>query len=932
MNPTTPAGAGTGILRAAALEIALAGISDFVYAFDRAGRFVYANEALLQLWGCSLNDALGKSFLELGYPPELARRLDEQVASVFATGEPLSDETAYTSPAGLTGRYEYIFRPVRGADQSVTNVVGSTRDITARHQVSEALAGSEAKFRQLANSIPQLAWMADAEGWIYWYNERWFEFTGSTLSEMQGWGWQRVHDPTELPQVLARWSEALAQGKPLDMIFPLRRADGVFRRFLTRVMPLRDASGTIQTWFGTNTDITEQEEARLGVEKLAERLRTSEERLRRVAEASGVILWEWNSKTGQIESDAGFASLFGLPEGTELTISAVASRIDPDHHSMLAEAAAKAMRGESEGRHVVEFRTSGLDGSPDRWVESRGRPLSDPDGRTAGLAGAMIEITARRQAEEAQAELLAALTRSEAQFRQLADAMPQIVWAAQPDGSLDYYNQRWYEYIGLPNGSMEEAAWDRFLHPEDLPATYQQWQESLQSGKPYSREFRVRGENQEYHWYLTRALPIRDLDGTITRWFGTCTDIQNQKELQAEKEQLLASERAARSTAEHASRMKDEFLATLSHELRTPLNAIFGWTQLLKDGQSDPGLVAEAVDVIDRNVRAQAQLIEDLLDMSRIISGKLRLDVRSIQPEASIEAAIETVRPAAEAKGVRLERILDPLAGPISGDSARLQQVVWNLLSNAIKFTPRGGKVQVVLERINSHLELSVSDTGVGISAEFLPHVFDRFRQADSASNRRHGGLGLGLAIVQQLVELHGGTVAVESLGLDLGASFIVSLPLKAASQRSNDDRPHPAVPETRGFDLPHAALAGLRLVIVDDERDARELLRRLLEERGCTVYLASTAGEAIALIRSVRPDVLISDIGMADVDGYELIRRVRSLPSEDGGLTPAVALTAFARSEDRTRALLAGFQAHIAKPVEPTELLAMIASAAGRV
>ena len=399
-----------------------------------------------------------------------------------------------------------------------------------------------------------------------------------------------------------------------------------------------------------------------------------------------------------------------------------------------------------------------------------------------------------------------------------------------------------------------------------------------------------------------------------------------------ERRVLLESERHARAAAERASRMKDEFLATLSHELRTPLSAILGWSHLLRTRPANEEEMRKGLETIERNARVQTQLIEDLLDMSRITSGKLRLDVQPVMPVTFIEAALETVRPAAEARGIRLEKTLDPSAGPVSGDPNRLQQVVWNLLNNAIKFTPKGGKVQMVLERVNSHVEFSIADTGVGIEPEFVEHVFERFRQADASNTRQFAGLGLGLAIVKQLIELHGGSVRAFSEGLGRGATFTVHLPIAAAhSSRGQEPREHPGAAPTLAADLRTIDLTGIKVLVVDDQPDARELVARVLTQCNATVITAGSAEEALPLVESERPDVLVSDIGMPDVDGYELLRRVRELGPERGGRVPAIALTAFARSEDRTRALRMGFQVHASKPVEPAELIATVASVAGR-
>jgi PAS domain S-box-containing protein len=393
----------------------------------------------------------------------------------------------------------------------------------------------------------------------------------------------------------------------------------------------------------------------------------------------------------------------------------------------------------------------------------------------------------------------------------------------------------------------------------------------------------------------------------------------------AEKERLYRE-------AREANRLKDEFLATVSHELRTPLTAILGWAHMLRTGQFDGKSYTMAFETIERNARTQAQLIEDLLDVSRIITGKLRIDVRPIDPNSFIEAAVEAVRPAAEAKGVRVQKVIDTGLVTVSGDPVRLQQVVWNLLSNAIKFTPKGGRVQVRMERVNSHIEIAVGDNGQGIPSEFLPHVFDRFRQADGTTTRHHGGLGLGLAIVRHVVVLHGGTVKAESAGEGQGSTFTVLLPVAPVySPEALEARVHPAARETLpAFECPER-LDGMRVLVVDDEADTREMLKAGLGQCGAEVITVGSAAEALSEIRKSPPDVLVSDIGMPGEDGYELMRKVRILPPGEGGTVPAIALTAYARTEDRLQALRAGYQMHVTKPVELTELAAVVASLAKR-
>lgn len=404
------------------------------------------------------------------------------------------------------------------------------------------------------------------------------------------------------------------------------------------------------------------------------------------------------------------------------------------------------------------------------------------------------------------------------------------------------------------------------------------------------------------------------------------------KNARADAEKAAAEKERLYRQAEESSRLKEEFLATISHELRTPLSAILGWARMLRLGQLSPENSAKALDTIERNARAQAQLVDDLLDVSRIITGKLRMDVRPSDPNSFIDAAVEAVRPAAEAKGVRVQKVVD--TGPISipGDPVRLQQVVWNLLSNAIKFTPRGGRVQIRWERVNSHLEIVVSDTGQGISSDFLPHVFDRFRQADQKTSRQHGGMGLGLAIVRHLVEMHGGTVSANSEGEGKGATFTVMLPIAPIYQvDASGGRVHPGARDLLPPDAATDRLDELKILVVDDEADTRDLLKQGLEYCGAKVSVAGSAAEAVEAIMAKMPDILISDIGMPGVDGYDLIRQVRRLPAANGGKVPAIALTAYTRIEDRLQALRAGYDMHVPKPVELAELVAVAASVARR-
>ena len=787
-----PTGSGeSGERQTRLLDTALSHITDFAYVFDLDGRFLYVNKPLLDLWGLSLEQAVGKNFFDLQYPEDLAAKLQRQIQQVIDTKQGVVDETSYTSPTGVPGYYEYIFSPVLAADGSVEMVAGSTRVITARKQLElereRLLAILQNERSRLAAIIEQApAFICSLRG-----PEHVFELANDLYLEIVG--------------------HRDILGKPLREALPEVEAQG-FIELLDRVY-----------------------------------------------------------RTGET-----FA-------GSELP---------------------------------VRLQRTGGDSLDQRYLSFVYQALRETDGSVSGIFVHGMDVTDLVVAREA-------LRESEARFRLIADAMPQIVWVTRPDGYHEYYNLRWYEYIGSDFERSKGDQWADPLHPDDQERARRRWERSLKTGEPYEIEYRFRGHDGEYRWFLARALPVRDAEGAITKWYGTCTDIHDQKQWMKQREQLLGFERAARAEAERAGRLKDEFLATLSHELRTPLNAILGWSHILAHGRTtDPESVRKGIEVIARNAQAQAQLIEDLLDMSRIISGKVRLDVRRVDVLDVVDAAVGAVQHAADAKEIQLIKVVDPDCGAISGDPGRLQQVLWNLLSNAIKFTAKRGQVKLVAERAESHLEITVTDTGRGIRPEFLPHVFDRFRQADASITRQFGGLGLGLAIVKNLVELHGGRIRAQSPGEGQGATFTVSLPVTPAPAGE-------ALPVPAGF-AGRGVLKGAKLLVVDDEPDARGLLDRFFTDCGAEVTTASSAAEALELLKAALYDIIVSDIVMPHEDGYELMRKVRALPTEQTRETPAVALTAFAGAEDRQRALAAGYQVHVPKPVEPAELVAVGAGLAG--
>jgi len=530
------------------------------------------------------------------------------------------------------------------------------------------------------------------------------------------------------------------------------------------------------------------------------------------------------------------------------------------------------------------------------------------------LTGAFDELySALKELEVAEQQLC---QQNNERFRLLVeDVKDYAIFTLDPNGYINSWNLGAERILGYQEAEIIGQSGSCIFTPKDLQRgeDKKELSKALAEGRAEDERWHVRKDGTHF-WASGVLTPLRDEAGNLLGFSKILRDFTERKQ----------AEEALRQQAEElsqANRMKDEFLATLSHELRSPLNAILGWARLLGNRKFDAVTSARAIETIERNARSQLQLIEDLLDVSRIIRGQLHLNVRPLNLVPVIESAIDAVRPAADAKAIQLQAVLDPMAGQISGDADRLQQVIWNLLTNAIKFTPKAGRVQICLERINSHLEITVSDTGQGIAADFLPHVFDRFRQADSSITRTYSGLGLGLAIVRHLAELHGGTVRAESQGKGQGATFIVQLPLLEEVRNEQI--------KSEDLEASPLTLDGLRLLVVDDNADARDLYQSLLEEYGAEVTAVTSAREGIAALERLQPDVLVSDIGMPNEDGYALIRQVRALKSERASQVPAVALTAYAREEDQQAALLAGFQKYFAKPVEPTELVEAIANLA---
>ena len=704
--------------------------------------------------------------------------------------------------------------------------------------------------------------------------------------------------------------------------------------------------------------------------ELAERRRTEQELKKSqmlLAEAQRLAhfgSWEWDSSRNAVTLSDETYRVFGRERGDQAeSYEFFMDALHPTDRVRVREALREAVKTRTEWSG--EFRVIPPEGEL-RWVHGYAKVLPGDSEGSVRVVGTLQDITGRKAGEEERAQLIreqAARAEAESARRRAAflaevgatlasslddrATLTSVARLAVPEVA-DWAVVLVVNDAGVPEPVAAEHAdparltdlWELAHRPSD-PSNSGGVYEVIRTGEaqlfPTLPPFHqladpTLGRLLEKVGYTSMILvPLRARNntfgclslGAVGRRF-TDADLALARSL-ADRGALAADNARLYREAQDANRLKDEFLATLSHELRTPLNAIVGWTKLLQDGQLDAATQARAIATIDRNARAQTQLIEDILDVSRIVAGKLSLNVRAVDLGAVIEGALDSVRHAAEAKGVRLVTEIARAVGPFEGDPDRLQQVAWNLVSNAIKFSARGGTVRVRLRQEGGQAEITVQDEGLGIKAEFLPHVFERFRQADSSSTRPHGGLGLGLAIVRHLVELHGGSVDVASDGEGKGATFTVRLPL-------HEGESAPEVPRRADADAASAQLAGVDVLVVEDEADARELIRTMLEQLGAGVVTAASAREGLAALdQRSSLHVLLSDIEMPGMDGYSFLRAVRQRPVDRGGQIPAAALTAYARPEDRDAALRAGFQLHVPKPVQPAELAAVVSSLAGR-
>jgi PAS domain S-box-containing protein len=776
---------------------------------------------------------------------------------------------------------------------------------------------SEEFYRNLIAQVKGHAiFAADTNGVIVTWNEGCKNVLGYDRDEFIGQHIKMLFTPEAVLSGAAdkELETAVEEGAASDDRWMMRK-DG--RRFWASGITtgVRDSEGKLIGFTKVLRDLTEHKQ-------IEDQLRQSQAYLRLLTESLPQLVWTC-SPDGECDYlSAQWVRYTGVPESKQLGYAWL-NQLHPDDRKETIGAWRLAVKEKTP--FDAEYRIRRSDGIY-RWFKARALPLHDVEGKMFKWFGASMDIEDQKRVETSLRESEAAA----AYLASIVESSDDAIISTDLQGSIRSWNlgaERLYGYmeaeaIGEPVSML--------IPPENRD------EESRILGRIRKSErlshyetIRRRKDGIDVDVSLT-ASPIKNRDGQIIGMSKTARDITWRKRAEDERERILARESEARADAEEANRLKDEFLATISHELRSPLNAILGWARLLRDPEVRLKELERALEIIERNAQAQARLIEDLLDVSRIVSGKLSVQMRPVTMNTTVYGVVADMRPTAEAKGIEL-RLIENEEIKLIGDADRLQQIVWNLLSNAIKFTPEGGRIEVELKRVGERVELRVSDTGRGISPEFLPYVFDRFRQATGGDSRARAGLGLGLTIVRYIVEAHGGSVTADSAGVGMGATFICKFPLAGAEQETipavESQQPHVDVTHVDVSGEP--SLKGIKVLVVDDDEDARDVLTAALNSYGAEVTTATGAPQALDTLASQQVDVLVSDINMPGMDGYELIRRVRAMKPEQGGRIPAVALTAYARAEDRLRALQSGYQTHVPKPVEPAELEIVVATLA---
>ncbi|WP_250455367.1 PAS domain S-box protein [Caballeronia sp. ATUFL_M2_KS44] len=850
---------------------------------------VAANEARLRATMSTRAQILGKNVFEV-FPDNpddptatgvrnlrasLSRVLRNKVPDAMAVQRydiPVRDsaeeefEVRYWSPLNT---------PILDSSGEVVYIIHQVEDVTERVLKQQAIEESEARFREIANAMPQMVWSTSPEGDHYYYNKQYFDFTGVSPDSTTGERWGNVLHPDDQERASQEWGKSLSTGDPYQIEYRVRHRSGEYRWVLARALPIRDESGHVLRWIGSSTDVHEQ--------RLAEEARVkSESKFRKIVESDIIGIYEFDS-IGRITAvNEKFLHMLGY------------TRDEFDQHGLSWRSLTPAEWEKPDACALEELESKG-----------RTRPFEKEYFRKDGArlpvyigaatlgntdAEAIAYVLDISELKKAQSDV----RESEIRFRALAENIPQLAWMANSDGSIFWFNNRWFQYTGTTLEEMQGWGWRRVHHPDYVEAVTAKYYNSIVVGKlTWEDTFPLRSADGRYRWFLSRAVPIRDEHGNVVRWFGSNTDVTDQRQ--------------AEEALQQENRRKDEFLAMLAHELRNPLAPISTAAQLLVLGDRNEHDVRRSSDIIFRQVKHLTELVDDLLDVSRVTRGLATIDKEEVSIKEIINSAIEQARPLIEARQHDLTIQLTSTNAVVLGDRTRLIQVVANLLNNAAKYTPRGGKIELVMKMTGSLVCIDVIDNGTGIDAKLLPHVFELFTQAERTPDRIQGGLGLGLALVKSIMDLHGGTVTAKSDGLGKGSVFLVTLPI-LETNRLIAERPLASVED-------HATINPLRILIVDDNEDGAESLATLLRLGGHDVATRHTALAGLEEASSFLPQVFILDIGLPDMDGYELARRLHLDSKNDHALF--VALSGYGQAHDKVLAKGAGFDHYFIKPID---------------
>jgi PAS domain S-box-containing protein len=858
-------------------------------------QFVDLNEHGAKLISRTKAEMLGQNLCEL-LPVNRAEGFFEKYKQVVETGLPLVEEFSTNTMPDLTASWLH-HQVVPLAD----GIAITTRDISERKQAEEALQASELLYRTLAEAMPQLVWTQDVEGKVNYANRQWQQALGVTLEEVKRDGWAHLVHPDDLPKLLAKQEVSMRESEVREAKFRYRMADGSYRWFLGRCVPVKDDRGQVVKWVGTSTDIHD-------LKRYEQELARRKQRFKTLADNSPDIITRFDRNLRRVYVNAAIEKATGLPP--KVFIGKTHNELDiPEQLRQLWRSHLEQVFATGQSCSY-EFTFPASDG--DRYYLARLVPEFAPTGVIESVMGITSDITEFKRVEQS-------LRESEFRFRRVMESnmIGMGYWTLA--GEIADANDALLRLLGYTREEFlaEKPRWTDLTPPEYVEVDEQALEQLQQLGvcTPFEKEY-IRRDGVRVA-VLCGAATFQD---TTESGVFFVLDLSDRKRIEKERDQLLQLERAARAEAESASRVKDEFLMVLSHELRTPLNPILGWTKLLQTRKFDPDMVTQALSTIERNACHQAQLIEDLLDVSRILQGKLVLNFCPVDLVEVIEGAITTVRLSAEARSIRLETQLYTNIGQVLGSPARLQQVVWNLLSNAVKFTPEHGQVNVSLRQVGHQAQIQVSDTGRGIEPGFLPYVFDYFRQSEGNTTRSFGGLGLGLAIARYLVELHGGTIQAASDGEGSGATFTIWLPLRQASPATATQLAGDTFKDSLKL------LQGQQILLVDSIEDERQLIKVILEQAGANVTAVASASDSLRALTHFTPDLLLGDIEVFREDNYALPQRLRLWSQEFGEAVPILALASYPDEIEQSEMLTTGFATVLPKSMEPDELVRAIA------